>query len=111
MVEEIHQAVLLMPEDISHHAADAVAPHLRARTPAGGKTNLNWNVGAYVASRDHSESNLHRTDIDKPHVASTSIEKWPDEPTALQAVGAGKLVSGHSSTGRPLRLTCRTWSR
>jgi len=34
----------------------------------------------------------------KPNIALISIEKRPDEPTALQAVGAGKLVSGHSFT-------------
>ena len=96
--------MLLMPEDISHHAADTVSDYLGAHAVAGSKANLNRNVGAYVASWDHPVANLHYTDMYKPNIALISIEKRPDEPTALKAAGARKLVSGHSSTEWRLKL-------
>ena len=101
----------MIPEGLTHHAANAVPDHLRSHAASWGEANLNRNVGAHLTSRYHSVANLRHTNMDEPDIAPTFIEERPDKPAALQVVVAGKPVSGHSSTGWRLKPPGRLLAR
>lgn len=108
--EQVHEGVLVNPEDLAHDPLDPVSNRLRAEVASGREADLKRR--SVRIRRDDTVPNDERPDADHLYIVARTVEQRTDEALALEPSRARERVTGGVVAGRrQRRVTCPASNR